>query len=214
MTTGAFSKGEAIRYGWGVMKANLGFFIGVLIVSFVICAVPEAFKALVKEKDPLLSFLFGIVGGIFQMIIGMGLITVSLKLIDGSKPALGDLFSRLHLFFKYLFGDILFGLIVIGGLILLIVPGLIWMFKFMFVSYFIMDKEMGPVEALKRSGAITAGAKWNLFLFVLILTGINILGALALVVGLFATIPTSVVATAYVYRKLLAQSEAPQAISK
>lgn len=214
MTTGGFSKGEAIRFGWAAMKANLGFFIGALIVSFVICAIPETFKALAQEEAPVLAFLFGLISAVFQMILGMGFIAVSLKIVDNSKPRLGDLFSRIHLFFKYLVGDILYALIVLGGLILLIVPGIVWAFKFMFVSYPIIDRELGPIEALRKSAAITTGAKWNLFLFVLLLTGINLLGAIALLVGLFATIPTSLVATAFVYRKLLAQAEAAQAISK
>jgi uncharacterized membrane protein len=149
----------------------------------------------------------------------MGLITISLKLIDGSKAELGDLFSRVHLFFKYLGGEILYGLIILAGLVLLIVPGVLWALKFALVGYFIMDRELGPVEALRKSAAATAGAKWNLFLLVLLLAGINLLGALALVVGLFATIPTTVVAVAFVYRRLLAQLEASasapaQAISK
>jgi uncharacterized membrane protein len=61
---------------------------------------------------------------------------------------------------------------------------------------------LGPVEALKQSGALTQGAKWNLFLFGLLLCGVNLLGALVLLIGLFATIPTTMVATAYAYRRL------------
>jgi uncharacterized membrane protein len=214
MTTGEFSKGEAIRFGWSAMKANLGFFIGVLIVGFVVCAIPEALQKWAREEALPLALLFGLASFIFQVIIGMGYITISLKLADNAKPELGDLFSRVHLFFKYLGGSILLGLIVLGGLILLIVPGIVWALKFQFFSYFVIDKELGPVEALRKSAAITEGAKWNLLLFGLVLVGINILGALALVVGLFATIPTTMVALAFVYRKLLAQAEAAQAISK
>jgi uncharacterized membrane protein len=92
-------------------------------------------------------------------------------------------------------------------MILLIIPAIIWGIKFRFFSYFIIDKGAGPIEALKRSSSITMGAKWDLFLFGLLLIGINILGFLALVIGLFATIPTSMVAIAFVYRKLLTQAE-------
>jgi len=49
-----------------------------------------------------------------------------------------------------------------------------------------------------------------LFLFDLLLTLINLLGALCLLIGLFATIPTTMVAIAFVYRKLLAQTEIVQ----
>jgi hypothetical protein len=49
----------------------------------------------------------------------------------------------------------------------------------------------------------------HLFLFGLALGGINILGALVFFVGLFATIPTSMVAYAYVYRTLAGDAEIP-----
>ena len=214
MTEKAFSKGEAIRFGWGVMKANLGFFIGLLVIVGVISAIPKIFARMTAERAPVLSLLFAIAGAIFQVIISMGLTTISLKLVDNAKPELADLFSRLHLFFKFLGGHILCSLIVLGGLILLIVPGIFWAVKFLLFSYLIMDKELGPIEALKRSAALTMGAKWDLFLFCLLLVGINLLGALALLIGLFATIPTSLVAGAHVYRTLLARAEASQAISK
>jgi uncharacterized membrane protein len=92
-------------------------------------------------------------------------------------------------------------------MLLLIVPGIIWGIKFCFFDYFVVDKRLGPIEALKRSSAITRGVKWDLFVFFLMLTGINLLGAFCLLIGLFAAIPTTMVAQAFVYRRLLAQTE-------
>ena len=124
-----------------------------------------------------------------------------------SKGEFADLFSCFPLFFKFLFSYILYSLIVCGGYVLLIIPGIIWGIKFWFFDYFVIDKWLGPVEALKKSYGITTGVKWNLFVFFLAVIGINLLGALCLLIGLFVTIPTTMVATAFVYRKLLAQTE-------
>jgi uncharacterized membrane protein len=74
--------------------------------------------------------------------------------------------------------------------------------KFSLFPYFIVDRRLGPIEALKASGIATMGAKVDLFLFGLLLSLINIAGFLCLIVGLFATIPTSLVAYAYVFRQL------------
>ena len=49
--------------------------------------------------------------------------------------------------------------------------------------------------------------KWDLFVFGLLLIGLNIVGALALLIGLLITIPTTMIAVASVYRKLLDQPE-------
>jgi Predicted integral membrane protein len=211
MTTKKFSKGEAINFGWNTVKSNLGFFIGLLIIVALIYIVPVAInELLIRENIPILPIIISIASWILQMVVGMGLIKIALRFCDNEKGKFADLFSCFPLFFNYLFGSILFGLIVLVGMILLIIPGIIWAIKFQFFSYFIIDKDLGPIEALKMSSAITKDAKWDLFLFYLLILVINLLGALALLVGLFVTIPTTMIAIAFVYRKLLAQAETAQ----
>ena len=56
------------------------------------------------------------------------------------------------------------------------------------------------------SSAITRGAKWSLLLLGIFLAAVNLLGVLALFVGLLWTIPTTLVASTSVYRKLLART--------
>lgn len=207
MTTKSFSKSEAIRFGWNAMKSNLGFFIGFLIVLGVLYIVPSIIAMRVMEVNVPLGVILYIADIILTMIISMGLVKVALRFCDREKGRFSDLFSHYRLFFKYLFGIILYSLIVFGGLLLLIVPGIIWSIKFYFFDYFIIDKGLGPIEALKKSSAITKGIKWDLFVFFLLLIGINLLGILGLLIGLFVTVPTTMIATAFVYRKLLVQAE-------
>ncbi|MFH1233046.1 MAG: DUF975 family protein [Patescibacteria group bacterium] len=207
MTTEKFSKKEAIKFGWEITKNNLVFFIGLLIVAGLISTIPSIISEAIKTNSFALYIVINIVSQILGLIIGMGLIRITLKFCDNKKGEFSDLFSCFPLFFKYLLGSILYGLIVLGGMILLIVPGIIWAIEFQFFGYFIVDKGLGPIEALKKSSAITKNTKWDLFLFSLLLIGINLLGILCLGVGLFAAIPTIMVATAFVYRKLLVQIE-------
>ena len=169
--------------------------------------IPTIIAALALEVNVFLGVILYIADYALTIVILMGLVKIALRFCDNEKGKFSDLFSQYRLFFKYLFACILYILIVYGGVILLIIPEIIWAIKFWFFDYFIIDKGMGPIEALEESYAITTGIKWNLFVFFLALIGINILGALALVVGLFATIPTTIVAAAFVYRKLLAQIE-------
>ena len=101
-------------------------------------------------------------------------------------------------------------MIVLSGIILLIIPGIIWSVKYSFVGYFIVDKGLGPIEALKESSLITNGAKQDLFLFWSLISVVNFLGVLAFFIGLFVTIPITVVAIGFVYRKLLNKTEDAQ----
>lgn len=203
-----FSIGESVRFGWNTMKSNLGFFVFLLIIVGLIYIVPAILAEVGREDLPVLSGILGVVAAVVQIIAGMGLIRVALKFCDNEQGSLSDLFSCVPLFIKYLLSSILYGLIVLGGTILLVVPGIIWAIKYMFYTYFIVDQELGPIEALKRSAEITQGVKGDLFLLGLALAGINVLGFLALLVGLFATVPTAMVATAFAYRKLTGLGEA------
>jgi hypothetical protein len=207
MKTKKFYRGEAIRFGWTTMKTNLWFFIGLLILMVALGIFPGIIAGVVSKKAPILSSLISVGSWVLQIIIQMGLIRIALKFCDNEEGEYADLFSCYRLFFKYLLGTILYALIIVGGLMLLIVPGIIWAIKYQFFTYFIVDKGLGPIESLKRSSAITKGSKWNLFVFASLIMGINLLGALCLLIGLFATIPTSMVAMAFVYRKLLSQAE-------
>jgi hypothetical protein len=210
MATLKFSMGEAIEFGWNITKNNIGFFIGLLIIAGLILIIPGTLSRLTKHNAPGLSIIFSIASFVLQIIIGMGLIRIALKFHDNEKAEFSDLFCCLHLFFKYLLGSVLYGLIVSAGMILLIIPGIIWAIKFYFFSYLIVDKGLGPIEALKRSSAITDGAKWDLFLFGLLLFGINLIGAIPFFLGWFVTIPITMIAMAFVYRKLLSETDAPK----
>jgi uncharacterized membrane protein len=205
MANDRYSKGEAIKFGWEAMKDNFVFFLVFLIVAWVISAGLSFGGNPYSGPDiSFFPFLFGVIGWIVGIFIYIAEIQISLRLsaAPGQTAEISDAWSGYHYFLNYLVGSILYGLIVLGGLILLIVPGIIWGIKYQFFGYLIVDRNMGPVEALKRSGEITKGYKGDLFLLGLLFFGISILGFLVCCVGIFAAIPTVMVAHAFVYRRL------------
>lgn len=216
MANNKFSMEEAVKFGWETFMKNIGFLLLVTIVSVIPNLMDTAINMLVKEQiitlsqwaDIIIRILFLFVEGI----LAMGSMKIALKFCDGQAPEFNDLFSCFHLFLKYFLGSILYCLIVIGGLILLIIPGLIWAIKYHYFLYLIIDKELGPIEAIKRSGQITQGVKWDLFLFGLLLVGLVILGVLACFVGILVAIPVIFIAGAYVYRKLEPIVQQPSSI--
>jgi len=202
MGKGRINMSEAIRFGWDTMKSNIGFFIGLLIVAFLIENLPGIISEFVKGTFPAFAVLLSLAGVLLGMVVQMGLMKVSIQFCDGIKGKFDDLLSSFNLILKFFAGSVIYVMIVIGGIILLIVPGIIWGIKFSLFSYFIVDKGLGPIEAIKASGRATDDAKWDLFLFGGLLGLINLAGALVFLVGLFATVPATMVAYAYAYRKL------------
>lgn len=202
MSEKSFSINESLNFGWEAMKNNIGFFIALLIIAFLIENIPGVIAGFVKTDFPFISALLYLAGWLLGFIVQMGLIKVSLKACDGIKGQLDDLLSSFNLLITFIASSILYGLIIVGGTILFIVPGIIWGVKFSLFPYFIVDEGLGPVEALQASSRATSGAKFHLFLFGLLLGLINFAGALLLMIGLFITIPTSLIAYAYAYRTL------------
>lgn len=202
-----FSKREAIQFGWQTTKSNLPFLIGILLVAFVIQAIPSWIGESVHKNSRLLWVLFGVISGLIQMVVTLGFIRISLRLAAGEQGQFGDLFECYPLIIKYFVSSIIYGVMVTIGTILLIVPGIILAIKYQFYAYLLVDRKLGPIEAIKKSGAITKDTKWNLFLFSLIGFGVMLLGFLCLLVGLFVAIPVVMIATAFVYRKLVGQVE-------
>ncbi len=74
--------------------------------------------------------------------------------------------------------------------------------RLMFFVYFMVDKNTGIIESLKISFYATKGNFWKLVVLQLALFGANLLGAIALLVGLFLTVPMSMLATAEAYKRL------------
>jgi len=196
-----FSKIEALEFGWKTTTSNLKFLIGLMIIVLVIYLL-LAMIGQALEDEKFLSFIFSLITWAIQLIVSLGLIKIAIKFCDKKKPLLSDLYTEYPKTLKYLLASIIVGIITFIGFILLIVPGIIFAIKLQFVPYLIADKNLGPFEAIKTSWRITKGVKWNLFLFALLAILVNIGGALLLLVGLLVTIPTTSIATAYIYRKL------------
>lgn len=205
-----FSAEEALQYGWNTMKANIWFFVGVLVVAWALTGVPHIIANILQEQSIGLSFFFRIIGWVANIIVSIGMIAIALKFLDNQNPKFEDLFSFRPYFWKYLGASILTGLIIWVGLILFIIPGIYWALKFQFFGYFVVEQGRDPVEAMRMSSRITQSVKWKLFGFGLILALINTVGVICLFIGLFVTIPVTLLAYSFVYRKLLEQTESAQ----
>lgn len=204
-----FLIGDAVSYGWQSMISNFWFFVLVLLIFFVaggIFSGPYNFIIRTSNNTAIiiLAFIFFLLNMVISLFINMAQIRIGLDFCDQKPPDYGDLISEYPKFLNFLGGAVLYFLIVLGGLILLIIPGIYWAVRYHFALYLIIDRNMGPVTALKKSGEITRGVWWHLFVFFLAAAGISILGFLVCCVGSFFAIPTVMVATAYVYRSLLA----------
>ena len=82
------------------------------------------------------------------------------------SPALIGLF-----YCVFLACTLLYWLIVSIGLVLLVIPGLIFAIRFQFSFYYIIDKKIPVLESFSKSYALTRGSFWRL----LVIDGISMI---------------------------------------
>ncbi len=195
-----FSNKEALKAGWQKTKENLWFIVAFQLLAYLVVF---AFSGIFGD-DSIISFIAStFVGFIFS--------SVFLRLSRGEKVDFNGLLTDFsgNKFFHYFVATLLVGLFVVAGLILLIVPGIIIGIATCFASYIIIDKPKDLSwkdktfwRAIKESYEMTKGYKWKIFLFLLVSIGVNILGLIALVVGLLVTVPMTIMALLTIYDKL------------
>jgi uncharacterized membrane protein len=210
-----FSTESALRFGWEMFKKRPWFFVGstvvILLASGLINAVTSAIDTALSgsAEEP------SIVGGLLSLGLGtlLSMGATAFYLAAQDNPDTVDLSALWHPqpFWKFLGASILFAIVIAIGFVLLIVPGIIFALMFMFTTFVVIDRELGPIEAMKESHRITYGHKWSLLGFTLLLVLINLLGAIALLVGLLVTIPVSSLAVAHAYRVLSGGAPPPDA---
>ncbi len=196
-----FSISEALSFGWETFKKNVSFFIGLVVVLALANVVVGWVLGLLGDSFVAVAINQVVSTGV-SVLVSIGAIKITLDIIDGKKGDFKDLYQQYPLFLKMLGTSILEFLIVLAGFILLIVPGIYLSIKLSFASYAVVDKKLGPIDAIKASYDMTKGNWWNLAFLGLVSGLIVIAGALALLVGLFVAIPVVLIAYAYVYRKL------------
>ena len=196
-----FSISEAVRFGWATFKKRPWFFIGACVGLVAINLLINGIFG--KLGVPFLAFVVQIVMNTFLTIA-----YVKLALGGASSPetlTIQSLWEPRH-FLNMLGTSLLVMIIVVVGMILLVIPGIIAAIALSFATFSVVDKSLGPIAAIKESYRVTKGHWGALFLFFLVVVGINILGMILLLVGLLVSTPVSMLATVFVYRKLSAQS--------
>ncbi len=176
MSEKVFEPMDPINFGWNTLKNNLRFFIILMaiigvsryLLDFISTSVFS--NAAPPQKLGYVILFFSIlVIPLINLLFEAGLLKIALHFHDGKVPQIQDLFNGYPLLLKYVVATILYGLMVIIGLIFLVVPGIYLALKYQFYGYVIVDKGIGPIGALKESGRLTQGAKKDLFMFWLIL---------------------------------------------
>ena len=194
----AFFISQLFSESWQIFKKRwlvlLGFLIGYIALSLI---GNWANETLVKSMG--MPVLFFLLYYLFSLVIGMGFTKILIKLSRDEDAGLSDFFAAAPYIIKYVLGNLLYMLIVVVGILLLVVPGIVWAIKYMYIPYLIIDKGMGPLQAMRASAKMTNGVKWDLVGFSMASALLMYSGLILLIVGVFVTIPVAMIAMFRLY---------------
>ena len=178
--------------GWDVMWKT---FIELLVVTIVYAVIQMPAGVFQWKEEhfqwyfiPIIGF--GVLYGVFLLgPIGYGVKWVFLKAVRKEKINIKDMFAIFERnYWNAVLANLLVGIIVGFGIVMLIVPGIIFACRLAFVPYLIIDQKMDVIDALKTSWDMTSGHGWSIFFIGLLAIPIVIAGLIMLFFGVFISV--------------------------
>jgi hypothetical protein len=195
---------EAVGFAWSGYKRRWRLFTGVLLAMLGAWVVLEV-VVFTTQRLGILSWALAHIAFLVCFAgIEVGLLRISLALQDGRHPTFADAFKHFNLGPSFLAGQLLYLAMVLGGLLLLIVPGILLATRFALFGFQNTAGESGVLKSFTQSAVLTRGATGRLAATLVTLLVFNLLGAALLGVGLFVTVPISVLIMASIDRQLSA----------
>ena len=208
----SFSIQEAFTTGWNLFISHWRLFLVIQLATSCVLLLATFFVERTLEGTALRLFADVLRLGL-QLIIGLGLMFVYLRVFDGEHTEPLDVFDPLPLFWGYAGVMILYVLGVGIGLVALVVPGIIIAAGWSLAHYIVIETNSNPVDALKVSWKKTDGHKLNIVLFGAIACVLNFIGMLFFGIGLLVTLPVTGLAYAHVYRYFIPKMKQIQEVT-
>ena len=164
--------------------------------------------------DQGVAILLSIVGHLatsaFQVWIGIGQALFFLKIARGQEAEIGDVFTGGAYFLRILGASILFGLAFTAGMLLCIVPGIIFALMFWPFYYLIVDRNVGVFDSFGLARECTAGNRATMVLIWLLSLVLILASLIPCGLGLLVSIPYFALMYPVIYLVMTGQPTADQ----
>jgi len=219
----AVDLGSALRWSWMAFRTNAGAFMGLSIIVVVLTAaqqigttpIQNVLIDCVNPQSPgqenacsaaltpsALAPVLGSVGLVFLALVAqVGVQRAALGRTRGVQPSVTDLLESRNLG-RYAVYVIVYRILFFVGIVLCILPGLLVLMFLQFGQYFILDRGMGVVEAMKASAALASRNLGPVAGVALIAGVLELAGGLLFGLPILLTLPLASLFVAHVYRQL------------
>ncbi len=194
---------QSYSIGWKVIWI---YFVELLVIGIVYMFLSGPIGIFQWQIDKIGWFMaplvmFGIAYSVFVAgPISYGANWVFLKAVRGERIEIRDMFVVFQKnYWNAVIANIVVGVIVGLGIVMLIVPGIIFACRLAFVPFLVVDREMDVMDALRVSWDMTRGYGWQIFFMGFLAFFIVIGGLICLGVGVFISIMWISAAFAAIY---------------
>jgi uncharacterized membrane protein len=221
----------AIKYGWEKFKDNWGEIVVALIIGFAVIVVLAIIGIVIRSSltsvdkctvrstsngitisgscgsspgfftqlfaSALVQFLIFLGSSILQLFV----IRATLMLIRGERLEASKVMSTENLG-TFMVAAVIVAVLTFVGFLLCILPGIAVAFLTIFWGYFLVDKQLAPMDAIKASYELVKNNVGPVILFLLLSWVVLVVGAIACGIGLIVAWPVVIIATGYMYKRL------------
>lgn len=213
---GEVEVGALLKEAWRAFNDNAGAFMGGLLLSLLVFLPGPAlifgtmYLQKVGQLDPALAIALewglGAMTAAASQWIYAGLLRMSLTALRGGSLEAGDIFGAGHLLAPVLVTDLLVQGLTALGVLLCIVPGILWALSAALARFFVIDHGLPVIAGIRASFAAVSGLRVQMFVVGLLWLVLNLVGALLLGVGLLLTIPLTTLLLAAFYERVWASA--------
>jgi len=172
--------GRWIGEGWRMVKADIGMYILLALITILLSSVPFI-------QGPLTA----------------GFFIVCMKRTLNRTADFADLFTGFNFFIPALVASLVIALFVFVGTVFCIIPGLVVAAMYKFTYLFIVDKRMDFWPAMQASHAVVRNDYFGFTMFLIVLALVNLLGLICCIVGVLVTMPVTMAAITVAYKEIV-----------
>lgn len=134
--------------------------------------------------------------------LAAGLAMIGIRRAADAPFGPGQVLAYFHRMLPLFITQLLMMVLIMIGFLLLILPGIYLSIAYLLAMPLVVEKNLGPWQALEASRKAISKRWFAVFGFVIVLTLINIVAAIPLTIGLIWTLPMSLIAYGILYRNV------------
>ena len=205
--------GELFDIGWRTFVANWAVLLCAPVFASTVAMIPGLLSFALFRGNVALLVTLGALGlfvsSCLLLFFYVGLTRIALAATRGERPSFALLFSGGPITVPYILSALIVGVIVELGTLLFIVPGLILLAGLLLTPFYVVEENLGPLEAMRASWEATRGHKRRIALFLLASAAAQTVGSLAFGLGSIVAQGVTLIGLTTIYTRLRGQAQRP-----